>query len=182
MKSLFVPHSLRHSSCPLAFFSSSLLFPSVVGCQPGPRRKSKLKRQMRAVTSQGWGGTERAAWPPAPWPAGGGTARHTGAPGTLGPWGDACLYFEEKKSFSVLLVLCRGGSRAAKCFPACIPVTAWSQRLARDISQRNSCRRLGFEVEKGSGDQAVETNNVPGQQNRQWSWRGQDYCCHSLLT
>lgn len=92
------------------------------------------------------------------------------------------LYFEEKTSLPILLVRCRGGSRAAKCFPTRTPVTAWSQCLAWDISQRNSCRRLGFEVEKGSGDQAVETNNVPGQQNRQWSWRGQDYCCHSLLT
>lgn len=118
-----------------------------------------------------------------------------GLPGTREPparWGHGVmlvsaaqkksLYFEEKQSFSVLFVLCRGGSRAAKCVPACIPVTAWSQHLAWDTSQRNSCRRLGFEVEKGSGDQAVETNNVPGQQNRQWSWRGQDYCCHSLLT
>lgn len=45
-----------------------------------------LKRQMRAVTSQGWGGTERAARPPAPCPGGGGTARspwHAGAMGAM---------------------------------------------------------------------------------------------------
>lgn len=87
--SLPPPQQLPFSLVFVAFFffpSSSLLFPSVVGCQPGPRRKSKLKRQMRAVTSQGWGGTERAARPPAPCPGGGGTARspwHAGAMGAM---------------------------------------------------------------------------------------------------
>lgn len=106
-----------------------LLFPSVVCCQPGLRRKSKLKRQMRAVRLQGWGGKERAASPPALPAAGGGAARHTRAPIVLGPRG-RCLFlqhsskeeksgFGEKTSFAVHSALCGGRQNVfATCAPS----------------------------------------------------------------
>lgn len=45
------------------------------------------------------------------------------------------LFCAEKNPFSILMVLCRGGSRAAERFPTRAPATAWSQRLAWDISR-----------------------------------------------
>lgn len=154
MKSLFVPRPLHHSSClvPDLFFSPPplLLFPSVVCCQPGPRRKSKLRRQMWAVRLQRWGGKERAASPPALPAAGGGAAWHTEPPSCWGHGGDACfcgraagtesLYFGEKTNSAIHLAQCRGGSGASKMFFATCSVTDQRQHLAWEISWCNSCR------------------------------------------
>lgn len=109
------------------FFSSSLLFPSAVGCQPGPRRKSKLKRQMQAVTWQGWGGTERAALPRG--------HRDERLPGTREPparWGHGgdALFLQHGRKASIL-------RREKKLFHPLCALQRW-QRGSRMFSDSHS--------------------------------------------